>query len=169
MDTRGDAEGWGGSPLAIPTRIPPVFRCWPHDPVVAAERSMGLDRVSRGKRGGSASDAARGEFASMLRSETGAARCMQHWSPVDDGHLPRGVLPAHTRVVAWGRGDHGVLGLGDGLDRPWPSVIPLGLDLGLVRIRTVSSSWYHCAAVTEEGLVYTWGSGADGALGHGDS
>jgi len=35
------------------------------------------------------------------------------------------------------------------------------------RLRSLSCSAHHCAAVTTEGLLFTWGSGSDGELGHG--
>ena len=32
----------------------------------------------------------------------------------------------------------------------------------------VACSWYHTVALTDVGLMYSWGDGSDGALGHGD-
>ena len=38
----------------------------------------------------------------------------------------------------------------------------------MTRVKKVACSAYHCAAVTDVGLLFTWGTGADGALGHGN-
>jgi alpha-tubulin suppressor-like RCC1 family protein len=48
------------------------------------------------------------------------------------------------------------------------SVLLPGL-VDLVRVAKVCCSWYHTAALTDVGIVFTWGNGADGALGHGDT
>lgn len=35
-------------------------------------------------------------------------------------------------------------------------------------VKSVSCGFQHTACVTEDGEVYTWGHGKNGALGHGD-
>ena len=69
-------------------------------------------------------------------------------------------------VFAWGSNSHGQLGLGDTTDRAWPGqvstlrslrVLPGGVRAGLE----------HTIALTEEGGVFSWGSGRCGQLGHG--
>ena len=69
-------------------------------------------------------------------------------------------------VFAWGSNSHGQLGLGDTTDRVWPvqvstlrslRVLPGGVRAGLE----------HTLALTEEGGVFSWGSGRCGQLGHG--
>lgn len=42
-------------------------------------------------------------------------------------------------------------------------------DLAKKEVRWVTSGFEHNVAVTTEGLVYTWGHGAAGCLGHGDT
>lgn len=37
------------------------------------------------------------------------------------------------------------------------------------RVMAISSGWDHCLAVTEDGSLFTWGSGYAGQLGHGDT
>lgn len=32
----------------------------------------------------------------------------------------------------------------------------------------IASGWYHCMAVTDDGALFSWGSGREGQLGHGD-
>eukprot|EP01083_Nonionella_stella_P000380 1092_1 len=36
------------------------------------------------------------------------------------------------------------------------------------RVKRVACSWQHSLAITDRGLLYTWGCGLHGALGHGD-
>ena len=45
---------------------------------------------------------------------------------------------------------------------------PASSPLGPWRVVAVSCAWYHAVCCTDVGTVYTWGLGADGALGHGD-
>jgi hypothetical protein len=48
-----------------------------------------------------------------------------------------------------------------------PTRLPMRIEaLRDVRVRCVAAGRLHSCAVTEEGHVYTWGSGVMGALGH---
>ena len=62
--------------------------------------------------------------------------------------------------------------LGTGNNLPHPSSRParvfLQSNLAMTRVKKIACSSYHCAAVTDVGLLFTWGTGADGALGHGN-
>ena len=42
-------------------------------------------------------------------------------------------------------------------------------DLQSLSVRLISCGFEHCAAVTQNGKVFTWGYGASGCLGHGDT
>ncbi|CAM9328498.1 unnamed protein product, partial [Scytosiphon promiscuus] len=44
-----------------------------------------------------------------------------------------------------------------------------GDAMGTTRIKMIASGWDHCLAVTGNGELFTWGSGRDGQLGHGDT
>lgn len=37
------------------------------------------------------------------------------------------------------------------------------------RVVTIACGWDHCMAVTDDGALFTWGSGRSGQLGHGDT
>ena len=37
------------------------------------------------------------------------------------------------------------------------------------RVNTIACGWDHCMAVTDDGALFTWGSGRSGQLGHGDT
>jgi len=87
-------------------------------------------------------------------------------------------------VYAWGYGEDGRLGLGDveesdvfeigydpNTDLTYAYVVEptmVGPLLGK-HVTSVSAGFEHSAAVTEDGAVFTWGSGEDGKLGHGDT
>ena len=43
-----------------------------------------------------------------------------------------------------------------------------GDALGSARVKTIASGWHHCMAVTDDGALFSWGSGRGGQLGHGD-
>lgn len=69
------------------------------------------------------------------------------------------------KLFSWGHGDHGTLGNGGYDGSPRPSAIKFH-DLRLCYFVNISAGESHSAAVTGEGAVYTWGSGAFGKLGH---
>lgn len=75
-------------------------------------------------------------------------------------------------VFSWGANIHGQLGLGDSDDRKSPILIedllstPMGLEL---RIFKIACGAHSTIALSEDGNVYTWGSGENGTLGHGET
>ena len=78
------------------------------------------------------------------------------------------VITRSGAVFAFGSNNHGQLGLGDTTDRMWPTqvstlrnlrVLPGGVQAGLE----------HSVALTQDGGVFTWGSGRCGQLGHGST
>lgn len=68
-------------------------------------------------------------------------------------------------VFAWGSNYKGKLGVGDQESRYSPCRIPEEF-FDFQPVAQVSAGGIHSAAITREGLVYTWGSGKDGRLGH---
>lgn len=67
-------------------------------------------------------------------------------------------------LFAWGWGRYGNLGDGEKTDRHLPTHVKL---IGDKMIRQVSCGWRHSAAVTTDGVVYTFGWSKYGQLGHG--
>ena len=67
------------------------------------------------------------------------------------------------RVMVWGGGWYGQLGLGDTTCQPRPMRVPT-----LHGVVAIGTGLQHSVAATMEGRVYTWGDGRWGALGHGD-
>eukprot|EP00877_Chromochloris_zofingiensis_P008815 jgi/Chrzof1/4187/Cz14g02070.t1 len=72
---------------------------------------------------------------------------------------------AHGRTYAWGWNKFGQLGLGDTQDRPEPAEI---VNLSGSHVHLLACGWRHTLAATEDGMVYSWGRGVNGQLGHGD-
>lgn len=89
---------------------------------------------------------------------------------------PIGVGAGHTcaisaaqQVRCWGNGDSGELGsnsTADLMDQPGEesSVVPLGSNAKAV---SVAAGDDHTCAVTDDGLVWCWGRGANGRIGSG--
>ena len=74
-------------------------------------------------------------------------------------------------LYACGRGEYGQLGLNDKVDRNVFERVRLPV-LSDARIVTASAGLHHSAAVTEDGALFTWGSGQclgrPTGLGHGE-
>ena len=69
-------------------------------------------------------------------------------------------------VRSWGSGQNGKLGRGNEESVSAPSVI---VALEGLKIISISAGCEHSAAITDTGLLYTWGHGDGGRLGHGDN
>ena len=61
-------------------------------------------------------------------------------------------------VWAFGRGEHGRAGLNDEDDRLVPTCVD-PQSFGGAQVTTVAGGYYHSAAVTEGGALFTWGRG----------
>ena len=71
-------------------------------------------------------------------------------------------------IFAWGEATYGQLGLDDKTDRLVPTVVGTEAAFGGSQVVTVACGYVHTLAVTKEGALWTFGKGADGALGHND-
>ena len=80
---------------------------------------------------------------------------------VGQGHIL--VLAKSGDVYAWGQGSEGEIGTGVSINVHVPRLV-MTSGKGVTDI-TVGR--YHNACVTECGLVYSWGAGEHGQLGHG--
>ena len=75
-------------------------------------------------------------------------------------------LTADGAVWSWGNGYHGRLGHGDNQAQLLPKKIEAFTGQ---RVVAVSAGSDHSLALTADGAVWSWGSGAVGKLGHGDT
>ena len=71
------------------------------------------------------------------------------------------------QLYATGYGAGGRLGLGSQDSTPSPTLIPCLQCLKVTKV-SVHAGGKHALALTCEGLVFSWGDGADGKLGHGN-
>ena len=71
-------------------------------------------------------------------------------------------------LFAWGKGEHGQLGLGAVLHQQQPERAGGPELFGNQLIRLAAAGYRHLAVVTEDGAVYTCGRGVWGLLGLGD-
>ncbi|KAK5650580.1 hypothetical protein RI129_001609 [Pyrocoelia pectoralis] len=67
-------------------------------------------------------------------------------------------------VYSWGNGDNGRLGHGDTLPKDDPTVIEALTDKDIVNVQCGAT---YSAAISADGVLYTWGRGNYGRLGHG--
>lgn len=75
-------------------------------------------------------------------------------------------LTREGHVYTCGTNTHGQLGHGDNLDRPTPTNIELLKGVGSVA--QVAAGPGYVLAVTDNGAVYSFGSGSNFCLGHGE-
>ncbi|KAG2681952.1 hypothetical protein I3843_11G168100 [Carya illinoinensis] len=88
--------------------------------------------------------------------------CMQ----VSTGDNITVFLTRQGQVYTCGANTHGQLGHGDTLDRPTPQIIEVLEGVGSVVYVAAGSS--YVLAVTDNGAVYSFGSGSSFCLGHGE-
>ena len=69
----------------------------------------------------------------------------------------------------WGCGIYGQLGLGDFDNRMAPTLVRAEAAFGESQVLTVACGYLHTLAVTKDGALWTFGKGANGALGHNDN
>lgn len=78
-------------------------------------------------------------------------------------------------VYSWGRGEDGQLGIGETVDEYRPVLVEA---LEGKNIRQIACGSGHTVVLTEEydrqsskskSVIYSWGRGDDGRLGHGDN
>lgn len=73
-------------------------------------------------------------------------------------------LTTSGQVYTWGSGEFGRLGYIENKKQSQPRLLK---ELSGHNITKVSLGYYHAAAVSDQGLVFTWGRGINGQLGHG--
>ena len=83
------------------------------------------------------------------------------------GSVHTGIVTDEGELFMCGRGNHGILGVGDLNGRDIPTRIPKNLFHGEA-VLMVACRYTHTAVLTQPGMVYTFGNGKNGRLGHGD-
>jgi RCC1 and BTB domain-containing protein len=93
----------------------------------------------------------------------GVQQCVAHVVACGTHHSL--MLTESQEVWTWGSGEFGKLGIGDEEKHTEPIMITA---LQGMQIVDVATGGFHSAALTDQGLLYTWGGGDKGQLGHGD-
>lgn len=81
------------------------------------------------------------------------------------GYQHSGAIDKYCNVYTWGEGDYYRLGHGDEIDATLPRQVTELDDFGT---RDLQLGMYHSVALTTNEVVYSWGSSAEGQLGHAD-
>jgi len=80
------------------------------------------------------------------------------------GHTHSAAVTFNGNLLTWGSNQQCQLGIGNE-----PKQVPIPVQVpNLSNVQEVSCGSEHTAALTTQGLVYTWGEGEGGLLGHGD-
>lgn len=66
-------------------------------------------------------------------------------------------------MYSWGGNQYGQLGLGSDVTKPLPERVEA---LENIKIAAISAKPGLSAALSQDGRIFTWGSGKTGALGH---
>jgi hypothetical protein len=80
-------------------------------------------------------------------------------------------LTESGRVMSWGKAENGCLGLGENkrdLKRDLPGAVPIFAKDSEEEVVDIQMGKEHVVALTKDGVVYTWGSGARGQTGIGE-
>lgn len=93
------------------------------------------------------------------------ALATQRIAAVACGYYHTSVVTEDGVVMCWGKGNSGQLGLGDAATSLVPRPVAA---LQQHTIRDVSCGAAHTLALSDGGVVFAWGSGADGQLGVGE-
>ena len=118
-------------------------------------------------------------FVGNVGNDAGASRGASYaWGPLplvtrSDASLERervaAIQPRGRALYTFGRGFHGQLGQGGYDDSARPNVVNLA-GVGVAdpsALETVRCGASHCAALSPDGVLLTWGLASSGELGHG--
>lgn len=79
-------------------------------------------------------------------------------------------LTSKSGLYCWGSGWSGQLGTGKTKDLNTPTFVDtFQFKNGKCKIVKIAAGYHHSLALTDDGMIYTWGYGEVGQLGHGNS
>ncbi|KAK7247605.1 hypothetical protein RIF29_42491 [Crotalaria pallida] len=107
-----------------------------------------------------------GDFEDNLVPRKIQALSNKFISQVSGGWRHSMALTSNGLLFGWGWNKFGQIGVGDNFDRSSPVQVNFPHDQKIVQI---SCGWRHNIAVTDRENVYSWGRGANGQLGHGET
>jgi len=103
----------------------------------------------------------------MVAAADGCGRTIACGGSVSDGAGFCAAIVEGGKLFMWGDGSSGALGAADGSTEQ-QSTPALVAGLCFETVASVACGGKHCAAITNDGKVYTWGTGFCGQLGHGN-
>ncbi|ODM97024.1 putative E3 ubiquitin-protein ligase HERC1 [Orchesella cincta] len=86
---------------------------------------------------------------------------------VEAGQYCTFAVNANGTLSACGKGCYGRLGLGDSSNQPIPKQLPISTDVKFKCVSSSKGSDGHTLSLTHDGVIYSWGDGDYGKLGHG--
>ncbi|XP_057419366.1 ultraviolet-B receptor UVR8-like [Lotus japonicus] len=107
-----------------------------------------------------------GDFEDHLVPRRVQALSDKFISQVSGGWRHSMALTSSGQLLGWGWNKFGQIGVGNNVDCSSPVEVKFPYDQKVVQM---SCGWRHTIAVSERGNVYSWGRGANGQLGHGDT
>jgi alpha-tubulin suppressor-like RCC1 family protein/regulator of replication initiation timing len=69
-------------------------------------------------------------------------------------------------VYSWGRNQFGQLGFGDTKDQTFPKKVEPSVN---AKFKDVAAGYFHSVALSDDGVIWSWGHGGNGRLGHGNT
>ena len=108
--------------------------------------------------------AAEGEEVVRAMTRVPTLEPAECWTKVASGVAHMLAVDETGRLCAWGSNNNGQCGLGRASESP---VRPTHVAAIPSTVCAIAAGASHCAAITEDGTVYTWGEGKYSRLGHG--
>jgi alpha-tubulin suppressor-like RCC1 family protein len=85
------------------------------------------------------------------------------------GYAHTCVITSDHTVFTWGSGKYGCLGNSRSENAFMPQLIDADFDgHKFTNIKDISAGMYFCLALNNEGVLFSWGCGSNGRLGHSD-
>ncbi|RDX74543.1 Ultraviolet-B receptor UVR8, partial [Mucuna pruriens] len=107
-----------------------------------------------------------GDFEDHLVPSKVEALSDKFISQVSGGWRHSMALTSSGQLLGWGWNKFGQIGVGNNFDFCSPVQVNFPNDQ---KVQQISCGWRHTIAVTERENVYSWGRGANGQLGHGET
>ena len=97
--------------------------------------------------------------------DTGTITVHERWRAISAGATHTCAIAADSSAYCWGQGLFGALGNGRDLQSPIPVAV---ITLGALKFLSISAGEDNSCGIIVQGVIYCWGSGANGRLGNGD-
>ena len=154
-DDTGQLLGWGWNRVRTPRGLNALDAGCAGSPLPIRQQLIGL--AAECWHGTQCSD---DMFSRVLPVSRVKPACAAAASP-SQSDIPHLMLHAEAHCPA----QFGQLGLGTTEDASTPALLD---QVATGPFRELACGWRHSMAVTQQGVVYSWGRGVSGQLGHGD-